>query len=111
MPKKAQKRRSVLKLPLLSLLILECDTDTLASQSLSVARDLNSIVGLLPKRQTVEIALIRSKDDLTNSFAAYTQKYRGIKLVVVIAHSNSSVISLAPDLPYTSWKGFADWLK
>lgn len=106
-----RKEDSTPKLPLLSLLILECDTDKLASQSLSVATDLNSIVRILPKRLSVEIALIRSRPDLVNNFADYSQKYRGIKLVVVIAHSNSSVISLAPELSATSWDIFAQWLR
>ncbi len=99
------------KLPLLSLLILECDADLLASQSLSVANDLNNIVRILPKRLSVEIALIRSKDDLLKNFADCAQKYRAIKIVVVVAHSNSSVISLSPELQYTPWKVFAEWLK
>lgn len=105
------KKAKVSRLPLLSLLILECDTDKLASQRLSVASDLNSIVGILPKRLSVEVALIRSKDDLTNRFAEYAQRYRGIKLVVVIAHSNATVVSLAPELSNTPWIGFAQWLK
>jgi hypothetical protein len=105
------KKTRTLKLPLLSLLILECDTEKLASQRLSVANDLNRIVQVLPKKMRVEIALIRSKDDLINRFADYAQKYRGIKLVVVIAHSNASVISLAPQLSNTPWLGFAQWLK
>jgi hypothetical protein len=48
---------------------------------------------------------------MVNNFAEYQQRYRGIKLVVVIAHSNSSVISLAPDLSQSSWMAFAGWLK
>jgi hypothetical protein len=99
------------RLPLLSLLILECDTEKLASQRLSVASDLKSIAQILPTKLSVEIALIRSKDDLTNRFAEYAHKYRGIKLVVVIAHSNATVISLAPELSNTPWMGFAQWLK
>lgn len=98
------------KLPLLSLLILECDTDLLASQSLSVANDLNNVVRVLPKRLSVEVALIKSKDELLEKFADCSQKYRSIKLVVVIAHSNSSVISLAPGA-VVEWKAFAQWVK
>ncbi len=113
MPQKAKKQKASKqeKLPLLSLLILECDADKLVRQSLSVATDLNGIVRILPKKLSVETALIRSKDDLIKNFAEYTQKYRAIKLVVVIAHSNSSVISLAPDLSNTTWNSFAQWLK
>jgi hypothetical protein len=109
----AKKKPKIQKprLPLLSLLILECDTTKLASQRLSVAQDLHNIVRILPNKFTVEVALIRSKQDMVDNFADYTEKYRGIKLVVVIAHSNNSVISLAPELSETSWSGFAEWLK
>jgi hypothetical protein len=98
------------KLPSLSLLILECDADLLASQSLSVANDVNRIVGVLPKRLNVEVAYIRKQDDLRENFAAYSQKYSSIKLIVVIAHSNSQVISLAPGI-VIGWDAFAEWIK
>jgi hypothetical protein len=111
MPRMRHKKLKNPRLPLLSLLILECDSDKLANQRLSVADDLDNIVQILPKKLRVEVALIRSKDDLTNCFSEYAQKYRGIKLVVVIAHSNPAVISLAPDLSNTPWIGFAQWLK
>ena len=80
------------KLPLLSLLILECDTNKLASQRLSVAEDLHNIVRILPKKFSIEVALIRSKQDMVDNFAEYTQKYRGIKLVVVIAEGVNSFV-------------------
>jgi hypothetical protein len=99
-----------MKLPLLSLLILECDADLLARQSLSVANDINKVVRILPKRLSVEVALVKSRDELLEKFAGYTQKYRAIKLVVVIAHSNSHVISLAPGM-VIGWDAFAQWIK
>src|SRR5438093_915291 len=93
----AKKRTSLApRLPLLSLLILECDAKTLAKDNLSVAADINNIVRILPKKLTVEVAQIDSRHDLLDRFADYKQKYRGIKIVVVIAHSNRSIISLAP---------------
>lgn len=107
---KADVRITNPNLPLLSLLILECDTNLLASQSLSVAKDIDRIVKLLPRRLTVEVALIKTKDDLLEAFADYTKKYRAIKLVVVIAHSDSQVISLAPGM-VVGWGAFAGWLQ
>lgn len=98
------------KLPLLSLLILECDADLLARQSLSVANDINAMVRILPKRLSVEVALIKTRDDLLEKFADYYKKYRAIKLVVVIAHSNNQVISLAPGM-VIEWSAFAEWMK
>lgn len=116
--RKATRRSAVKKavattkprLPSLSLLILECDADLLASQSLSVANDINRVVGILPKRLSIEVAYIRKADDLRESFAAYSQKYNSIKLIVVIAHSNSQVISLAPGM-VINWDAFAEWIK
>jgi hypothetical protein len=108
----AKKRKSLApRLPLLSLLILECDAKTLARDSLSVAADINNIVRILPKKLSVEVAPIDSRQDLLDRFADYKQTYRGIKLVVVIAHSNRSVISLAPGMLDTRWNVFAEWLK
>jgi len=101
----------VSRLPLLSLLILEGDSNTLAQDNLSFASDIRNIVGLLPKKLTVEVAPINSQQDMLDIFAELKQKYRGVKLVVAIAHSNSSVISLSPQQLDTSWKSFAQWLK
>jgi hypothetical protein len=71
----AKKKSKIQKprLPLLSLLILECDTNKLASQRLSVAQDLHNIVRIMPKKFSVEVALIRSKQDMVDNFADYTQ--------------------------------------
>lgn len=106
-----RKKAKTPRLPLLSLLILECDAKTLARDNLSVAADINNIVRILPKKLSVEVATIDSRHDLLDRFVDYKQKYRGIKLVVVIAHSNRSVISLAPGMLDTPWNVFAEWLK
>jgi hypothetical protein len=98
------------KLPLLSLLILECDADLLARQSLSMANDIDKIVRILPKRLSVEVAFIKTKEELLETFADLSQKYRGIKLIVAIAHSNSQVISLAPGM-VIGWGAFGEWIK
>jgi hypothetical protein len=105
------KKVKTARLPLLSLSILECDAKKLMRQNLSVARDISNIVRTIPKRLTVEVAPIDSQQELLDKCAEYKQKYRGIKVVVVIAHSNSEVISLAPDLSYTPWSVFGQWLK
>src|ERR1043166_4698233 len=106
-----RKKFKTSRLPLLSLLLLECDANKLLSQNLAVANDINAIVRILPKRLTVEVASIDSQQEMLDRFAEYKRNYRGIKLVVVIAHSNSSIISLSPDQQQTSWKVFAEWLR
>jgi hypothetical protein len=93
----------------LSLLILECDADKLKSQALAVANELNSVVRLLPALLTVELAFINSEADLKERFVDYAQRYSSIKLIVVIAHSNRDVISIAPDL-VLQWHAFGRWV-
>lgn len=107
----SKKKLKTTRLPLLHLLILEGDSQSLASQNLSFASAIRNIVGVLPKKLSVEVAAIDSQQDMLDRFADYKQKYRGIKLVVVIAHSNSSVISLSPQQLDTPWNVFAEWLK
>lgn len=106
--KKAQSKKPRLK-PL-SLLILECDANKLKSQALAVANELNSVVRLLPAQLTVEVAFINSEADLRESFVDYVQRYSSIKLIVVIAHSNREVISIAPDL-VLQWQAFGRWIE
>jgi len=94
----------------LSLLILECDANKLRTQSLAVASELNAVVRLLPAKLTVELAFINSAADLTDRFVDYAQRYSAIKLIVVIAHSNRDVISIAPNL-VLQWDAFGRWVE
>ena len=94
----------------LSLLILECDADKLKSQALAVANELNGVIRLLPAQLTVELAFINSGADLKDTFVDYAQRYSSIKLIVVIAHSNRDVISIAPDL-VLQWHAFGRWVE
>lgn len=96
-------------MPALSLLILECDANNLARQNLSVANELHQITRLIPSRITKEVAFINSAADLQERFIDYKQKYSSMKLIVVIAHSNREVISVASDMLLT-WEAFAHWV-
>lgn len=104
-----KKTPAAKRLPALSLLILECDASNLARQNLSVAHELHQITRLLPAKITREIALINSAADLQERFIDYKKRYSSIKLMVVIAHSNREVISVAPDM-LLPWEAFARWV-
>jgi hypothetical protein len=101
-----QKKR---RLYPLSLLILECDANKLTRQSLSVANELNQIICLLPAKLKAEVALINSAVDLQDKFIYYKEKYSSIKVIVVVAHSNRNVVSIAPDM-VLKWDAFARWV-
>lgn len=108
--KRPPKKKSAAKrLPALSLLILECDADNLKQQNLSIADELHKITHLIPAKIAKEEAFINTAADLQERFIEYKQKYSSIKLIVVIAHSNREVISIAPDM-LLSWEAFAHWV-
>lgn len=107
--KPTTKKTVAKRLPALSLLILECDANKLAQQNLSVANQLHQITHLIPAKLTKEVAFINSAADLQEKLIDYKQKYSLIKLIVVIAHSNREVISIAPDMLLT-WEAFAHWI-
>lgn len=117
-PRVGSSRRTVKKqsgpkkprLKALSLLILECDANKLKVKSLAVADELNAVVRLLPASLTVELASINAAADLTERFVDYARQYSAIKLIVVIAHSNREVISIAPDL-VLQWHAFGRWVE
>jgi hypothetical protein len=110
--KSSQKQLATKKprLKPLSLLILECDANKLGRQSLSVAPELHKIVQLLPAKITAEVAFINSAADLRDKFVSYKEKYSSIKIIVVIAHSNRQVISIAPDM-VLEWDAFGRWVE
>lgn len=109
-PKKKLIRKPTAKrLPALSLLILECDAKKLAQQNLSVANELHQIAHMIPTKISKEVAFINSSAELQKAFVTLKEKYSSIKLIVVIAHSNRDVISIAPDMLLT-WEAFAHWV-
>lgn len=93
----------------LSLLIIECDADKLAEQALSFAGEIKRVVEILPAKTSVEVAQINSTSDLRDKFVAYKEKYSSIKVIVVIAHSNRDMISIAPDM-VIGWRAFGRWV-
>ncbi len=104
-----KKKPAAKRLPALPLLILECDADKLVRQNLSVANELHQITHLMPAKITKEVAFINSASELQDKFIDYKKSYSSIKLIVVIAHSNREVISVAPDMLLT-WEAFARWV-
>jgi hypothetical protein len=113
MPRKTsiakRQKKAVSKLKPLSLLILECDAQTLESQSLSFAREISTVVNALPKNLTVEPGLINSEEDFRKILIHCAEKYSSIKNIVVIGHSNRDLIRVAPGFDL-EWQVFARWL-
>src|SRR2546426_4970591 len=89
---KKRKRTNPRKVP--SLLILECDSAKLASQSLSIATHVRSQVSSLAPQAYVKTVLGDTWEDLSLKLAACAEGGATFDNIVVIAHSNSKGICL-----------------
>lgn len=105
------------KLPLLSLLIIECDSRRLASESISIAGEFDAIRAVLSPRSTSELLRIESQDELKHNLANLSEKFRGAKAIILIGHSNRDGIRIRTD-PNTNfrretifqWETMASWI-
>jgi len=92
-----------------SLLILECDSEKLAKQSLSIAGELYTLaLALAPQVDTV-LVQTTSREDLLKQLGSCKQDHDSFNLVVVIGHSNQTGLRLTADSG-VSWKSFARWV-
>ena len=104
--KKAARRKP--KLPSLPLLIVECDAERLAKETVGMAQELSLLLNVLGIRH--EVALVDSQDDLCRAFADSAGKYCSFKVVVIIGHSNRDQIRISTrhDARLV-WRAFARW--
>jgi hypothetical protein len=92
-----------------SLLILECDAPTLASQGLSMAGQLQIVVRLAAPKVKTEVVQTSTKEDLLSRLGSLKQKQDSFSFIVVIGHSNVSGLNLTSD-EHVSWQSFANWI-
>lgn len=92
-----------------SLLLLECDAEKLAAQSMSMADEIAALTRLLVPTVQVEIAKTTTEDELKSRFACLAECDRRFGTIVVIGHSNSSGLCLTADR-FLTWPAVARWL-
>jgi len=113
--KQATKKLQVKKpkLPVLPLLILECDANRLEREGMAMGNQIHGIARVLPIRnKNIELALINSQDDLLKAFADYAGQYSSIKVIVVIGHSDVSGIRIStPMQTFLDWGAVAKWFE
>jgi hypothetical protein len=111
--KKSAKLVKKPKLPILPLLILECDANRLASEGMAMGNQIHTIAQVLPvTNRNLELALINSQDDLRDAFVRYSERYRSIKVIVVIGHSDASGIRIStPHQTFLDWDVVAKWFQ
>lgn len=93
-----------------SLLILECDYKKLASQSLSMAEEIEVAVQFLASKVKVEIVRTSTENDLKKQFASLAENNFRFEIIVVISHSSTSGLRLTSDRK-VSWGGLAKWIE
>lgn len=93
-----------------SLLVLECDSDTLAAQAISMAQELEGIARLtIPSIQTRLVAGASSAS-LLQQLGVCKEQHGHFSHIVVVGHSNTRGLRLARDL-FTPWESFAAWVE
>lgn len=92
-----------------SLLILECDSEKLAQQSLSIAGELYTLVRAIVPRADTRLVQTTSQEDLLKQLGSCKQEHDSFNLVVVIGHSNHTGLRLTANIG-VSWKSFAQWV-
>lgn len=110
--KKIRKKRPIRKLKQKgkSLLILECNADKLASQSMSMAEEIKIISQLFAPKVKIEVVKTTTEEMLKSQFASLVENQYQFETIVVIGHSSSTSINLTYDRS-VSWAGFAKWIE
>ncbi len=91
-------------------LILECDSDTLASQNLAVGVELSAWLEVFFPRNPLHLLQSRTRADLLKEFAALKQSGQSFGNVVVIGHSNRSGLKINAD-DFITWEAVGGWLE
>ena len=93
-----------------SLLILECDADKLAAQSISMANEIKAVVQLFAPKVNVEIVKTTTEDKLKSQFSHLAENNCRFGIIVIIGHSNTSGLSLTAD-GGVSWTALSKWVE
>lgn len=92
-----------------SLLILECDAEKLAAQSISMADEIRAVIQTFAPSVKVEVAKTTTEENLRSLFARLAEDNSRFNLIVVVGHSNASGLCFTSDR-YVSWATFAKWV-
>lgn len=93
-----------------SLLILECDAERLAAQSISMAEEIKIVAQLFAPKAKVEVVKTTTEEALKAQFAHLAENNHRFGIIVVIGHSNTSGLNLTSDRG-VSWAAFAKWVE
>ena len=92
-----------------SLLVIECDSDKLKSQQLSMAPIIDKIFSDFGLKKHKFIP-INTKNDWLSGFADLDKEKQNYDVAVLIGHSNESIINVAQNFPI-KWNILPEYLK
>jgi hypothetical protein len=94
-----------------SLLILECDAEKLAKQSLAIGSDVHELIGRwAPGVIRTELVRTASEVDLLEQLGRAKEKHGRFDLVLVVGHSNPQGLCLTAER-FVPWGVFAKWIE
>lgn len=110
--------------PLLDVLMVECDSGKLAVQGLSIAESLSDFDGawrtalgsLLQHVDrsalavSLEVLRVHDNPGLLNGLADLSNKYRGVRTMLVVGHANEDGLQITPDR-FAPWLEVGRWFK
>jgi hypothetical protein len=91
-----------------SVLIVECDTPRLKTQSLSVGSNIFHILKLLFNRNPIELVETDTEGSLLNSLARLASDKRKFQNIILIGHSNRQGFQIGSD-KFINWDSVANW--
>lgn len=107
--KSARRRTRISRSENSSLLILECDAATLATQSLSLADEAAAWARFFQPHARVEVVKTSTRQDLAHQFGRLAETRSRFRQLLVIGHSDQDRLWLTADGD-VPWKAFASWV-
>ena len=92
-----------------SILILECDPERLASDGITIARDVYATVQTLLPSVAIDIVRAESQRQLLADLGRCKVKTAQFDLVLIVGHGNQKVLALARDAA-PPWSVVANWI-
>jgi hypothetical protein len=93
------------------LLVIECDSRKLASQGLHVGTAFGQFAQKLFTDKRIVVVQTSTEDKLRDDLARVFQAHGRFRSVLIVGHSDPTVLALTSDKPPSPWAVVAQWLR
>jgi hypothetical protein len=107
--KRSAKVKALKRLPPADLLIVECQSEKLDHQRLSLGSKVFGVSKTRFPEKTIEFVGTSSTSDLLRSFGELSDRYERFRLIFLVGHSNSHSLHLTSDT-FCEWSVVGHWL-